>query len=278
MITLLLILSHAIIFPEQADIYLEVTGERKVTAPWVFFAPHENEFVINDYIAKQVNDKGGQFFVLRQRGEREIVFTFQEGKTNKEVRIDPNRIFTDKGIHASIKKLNPTLDPQSSLFKHATKRANALGNFVLTQLGTNKTWLAIHNNTNGYDGDGKSGLGNVSIIRYQHKLESGAQYLIDVTQQGLVKNNIDEDDLYFVTEQKDFNAMKQAHWNAVLQNPMVTSDPNEDDGSLSVYAQMQGIRYINIEAERMAGDIGSNHLATQKNMVDYIFKLLLKTK
>jgi len=84
----------------------------------------------------------------------------------------------------------------------------------------------------------------------------------------------DEDDLFFVTQQGDFNAMQANQWNAVLQNPLVTSDIEEDDGSLSVYAQMNNIRYINIEAERRTDNIGNNHLETQKQMIDFTFNLI----
>jgi hypothetical protein len=272
-------LSHALSFPAQSDIYLEVTGKSSPEAPWVFFSPHENEFVANQYVAKQVNDRGGLFYVLRQKGQREISFTFlnknqSDNKHKQTVQIDPNRMFTDKGIKESIKKLNPQLDPQSELFNKAVKRAHKLKAFVLAKLGTDKTWIAVHNNTDGYEGDGKGGLGDVSIIRYQNKLDEGKKYLIAVTQQGLKEKNIDEDDLYFVTEKQDFTAMVQAPWNALLQSPIVTSDPEEDDGSLSVYAQMHNIRYINIEAERIEGNLGADHLEVQKEMVDFTFTLL----
>jgi hypothetical protein len=278
MFTLLLMLSHALSFPDQGDIYLEVTGQSDPNSPWVFFSPHENEFVANQYVAKQVNKKGGVFYVLRQRGEREITFEFNQNGVKKSVIIDPNRMFSDKGIKESIEKLNPNLPPQSALFKKAVKRAHALKTFVLNQLGENKTWLAVHNNTDGYEGDDKGGLGDVSIVRYQTKLNQGAQYLIDVSYLGLTQNNIDEDDLYFVTQQQDFDAMQNSQWNVLLQNPIVTSDPEEDDGSLSVYAQMHNIRYINIEAERIKENLGTNHLEVQKKMIDFTFDLLTLDK
>ena len=272
MFALLLVLSHALSFPEQGDIYLEVTGKYTSDTPWVFFSPHENEFVANDYVAKQVNNKGGVFYVLRQNGQREINFIFNADE--QRVKIDPNRMFTDKGIKASIKKLNATLDPQSHLFSQAVNRAHALKAFILKKLGTDKTWIAVHNNTDGYEGDDKGGLGDVSIVRYQTKLNQGEHYLIDVSYRALTQHNVDEDDLYFVTEQQDFDVMSNKPWNVLLQNPIVTSDPEEDDGSLSVYAQMHNIRYINIEAERAEGNIGSNHLEVQKKMVDFIYTLL----
>jgi hypothetical protein len=43
----------------------------------------------------------------------------------------------------------------------------------------------------------------------------------------------------------------------------------ENDGSLSVYAQMNGIRYINIEAERAYQGKGDDHLPMQIKMLNY---------
>lgn len=266
--TLLLLFSYALTFPQQSDIYLEVVGKADPKQNWAFFAPHENEFVANQYVAKQINQKGGVFIVVRQSGERLIKLKIDQAI----VKVDPNRMFTNLGRISSIKKHNPNLDPQSNIFKKSLERTKHLSAFVLTAMGGEskaKTWVAIHNNTNGYDDDGKNGIGNVSIIRYQKKLKSGANYLIDVA-----TSQRDEDDLYFVTDKKDFNAMKKNSWNVVLQHPQVAHLTDEDDGSLSVYAEMKGLRYINIEAERMNNGVGKDHLPVQKQMVDFIFTLL----
>jgi len=268
MYILYFILSHAVAFSEQSDIYLEVTGELNKNNNNVFFAPHENEHVSNQYVAKQVIKHGGKFLVLRQQGNRVITLDIDEHK----VSIDPNRMFTDLGIKSSIKKQNPKLKINSKTFKNAVRKATALGKFVISQLGGlnhSNTWVAIHNNTQGYKGDNNNGIGDVSINRYQKKLDNGANYLIDVTQL-----TGDEDDLFFVTKRSDFNSMQVNQWNAVLQNPIVTSDVEEDDGSLSVYAQMNDIRYINIEAERRTDNIGNNHLTKQKKMIDFTLNLI----
>jgi len=133
------------------------------------------------------------------------------------------------------------------------------------------SWIAIHNNTNGYDGDGCDGRGTISIKRYQKKLASGANYLIKVHDA-----NIDEDDLFFITGTTDYKAMAEANWNVVLQNPEVANDPSEDDGSLSVLAEKHNKRYVNIEAERSDDGFGSDHLKEQQQMVDLMFQLLKK--
>lgn len=270
--TLLFALSSALTFPQQPNIYLEVVGNNDSAKDWAFFAPHETEFVANEYVAKQIINKGGVFVVLRQEGKRLVTFDIDKHK----VSIDPNRMFTKLGRLASINKLNPEHRQNLSLISKAEKRAEALCLFVLKALSGKKpptTIVAMHNNSNGFDGDGNNGIGNVSIIRYQTKLASGAQFLIDTS-----NGTDDEDDLYFVTDQADFNDMKKHGWNAVLQNPKVAVDPEEDDGSLSVYSEMKGYRYINIEAERVTHGFGEDHLSKQIEMVDYTFSLLNKTQ
>jgi len=267
MLSLFLASSLAVVFHEQNDIYLEVIGNENTASRQVFFAPHEDEHVSNEYLAEKIIQEKGRFLILRQAGQREISLTIN----NQKILVDPNRIFTFKGIKDSIKKLNPELPRSSDDFQQAVKRSQALGKFIIAKMGgLNKQniWLAVHNNTQGYKGDGKGGIGDVSMIRYRHKLNTGAKYLINLT--SLIG---DEDDLFFVTNKQDFLQMQFKGFNAVLQDPIVTSDIEEDDGSLSVYAHMNGIRYINIEAEREYQGKGENHLPMQIKMLNYTFSL-----
>jgi len=266
--SLLFLFSQAFIFPQQPNIYLEVVGDNNSAKDWAFFAPHEDEFVANKYVAKKIIDKGGVFVVLRQKGKRLITLDIE----GKKIKVDPNRIFTQHGRLASIKKSNPNITIGLPLLNKAEQRAASLSHFILNSLNGKKsptTLIAMHNNTNGYQHDGKNGIGDVSIIRYQKKLSNGANYLIDVSQ-----GSYDEDDLYFMTDRADFNAAKEHGWNAVLQNSEVAYDPSEDDGSLSVYAEMKGYRYINVEAERINNGFGEDHLSVQTKMVDFVFSLL----
>ena len=264
-----LLFSQIIVFPEQANIQLEVIGQVSANPNWAFFAPHENENVANDYVIQKIQQHGGIFVILRQAGKRLIHIDVEPFR----VKIDPNRIFTEQGRRQNIIKLNPKLRTNTYVFHRAMRRSKALAQLIIKTLGgadPSRTWVAIHNNTQGYQGDNKHGIGDISIKHYQHKLSEGAQFLIAVNEgQG------DEDDLFFVTEKSDFRILQQAGWNAVLQHPKVVSDPKEDDGSLSVYAQKLGIRYINIEAERSTNNIGENHLSEQTQMINLIFSRLL---
>lgn len=264
-----LLLSQIVVFSPQPNIKLEVIGHTSDKPNWSFFAPHENENVANEYVSQHIIERGGVFVILRQDGKRLLRFDIKPFKVN----IDPNRIFTKKGRRQNIIKHNPKLRTDTYVFHRAMRLSKALAELIVNTMGgtgTSRNWVAIHNNTHGYLGDNKQGIGNISIVQYQQKLAEGAAFIMAVS-----KQNGDEDDLFFVTQQRDFNAMQHRGWNAVLQHPRVVTDPSEDDGSLSVYAQKLGIRYINIEAERASANFGENHLVEQQKMLDYVFSLLL---
>ena len=267
--SILLLLSQIVVFSQQPNIKLEVIGQVSGKPNWALFAPHENENVVNDYVTQQIIERGGVFVMLRQDGKRLLRLDIEPFK----VEIDPNRIFTVQGRRKNIIKHNPRLRTNTYVFHRAMRLSAALAQLIIRNLGgaePSRTWVAIHNNTHGYLGDNKQGMGNVSMQQYQQKLAKGAAFIMAVS-----KQYGDEDDLFFVTEQQDFNALQQNGWNAVLQHPQVVTDPTEDNGSLSVYAQKLGIRYINIEAERSTDNFGENHLVEQQQMLDYVFSRLL---
>jgi hypothetical protein len=252
-------------FPKQPDIYLEIVEHPRFRKELYFFAPHENENVVNEYLKEQVLRRGGRFVILHQHGERNLQLKFGD----KIYMVDPNRIFSKHGVVASLQGLNEGFTPQDKMFRKACQRALRIGKFIRKRLGrvrSGRTIIAIHNNTDGYDNDGKGGVGTLSIERYRKRFKSGALYIKDVH-----VGEDDEDDLFFVTDPRDFDNMKADGWNALLQHPQVAWIDDEDDGSLSVLSEKRGVRYINIEAQRKEGD---NHLEVQKKMVDYVYDLL----
>ena len=185
-------------YPYQPDIFLEIHQSPNYRGPVYFLAPHENEHVINEYLIEQVRKKGGRFIILRQRGDRHLKLTFQE----QEFEVDPNRIFTPLGARRSLLRLNPGLDDASPQFARAHQRAVDIGSMILGLMGEPEKgaiWIAVHNNTDGYDGDGKGGLGTVSIERYRLRHQSGAKYI-----KSLNRGKGDEDDLFFITSPSDF--------------------------------------------------------------------------
>ncbi len=272
LIYLMLVLGGKILrFPLQEDIRLEVI-EHDPQAPVVFFAPHESEDVVNDYLSETVRSQGGRFYILHQAGRRNIVFAID----GQEVQVDPNRIFTQAGATASILRENPGLDRASPLFRLSISRAICLGRFILAAFGhlpENGVVVAIHNNTQGFDDDGHNGIGTISMKRYRKKQAAGAKYIAKLH----IAPWRDDDDLFFITRSADYEALTPC-WNVLLQAPEVAILADEDDGSLSVWAEMAGLRYFNLEAQRKNDDgEGRDHLRAQKRMVRKLFKLLRPT-
>ena len=266
MFLLFVIYLSEIHFQEQPDIWLESHGTSHKRPHVAFFAPHENENVVNEYLSQKVSTHGGRFFILRQWGDRHVVLRVE----GKRFEADPNRIFTPIGVKSTLLMLNPSLKEDSPLFAAVFSRTVNLGKFILGEMGSldneKAVIIAIHNNTDGFDNDGKGGLGTISMERYAMKLEAGAKYILR-----LHRGKGDEDDLYFINREEDFNLLKERGWNIVLQHPQVAVLPTEDDGSLSVYAEKIGARYLNIEAQRKEGD---DHLEIQKKMVDAVFEII----
>ncbi|CAM2010907.1 hypothetical protein [Acanthopleuribacter pedis] len=263
--TLLVAGGERLPFPDQPDIYLERFQKPDRPTRVFFLAPHENEQVVNDYLAKKVLKEGGCFLILRQRGQRHLFLKVGDA----EYEVDPNRIFTPVGAESSLRRENPGLKEQPALLAQAVARAVAVGDFIkshMNDLRRGSIIIAVHNNTDGFDDDGKGGVGTVSMVRYQKKLDTGAGYILK-----LHHGTHDEDDLFFITKKRDFKKLRRLGYNLVLQHPRVAVDPDEDDGSLSVLSEKRGLRYLNIEAQRREG---CDHLDVQQKMVDQVFRLV----
>ena len=135
--------------------------------------------------------------------------------------IDPNRIYSDSGIIATLAK-NNYFDSSNILL------VKSLGEFIISKIDTGKIIVAVHNNTEAeYD-----------INRYLTDLKEDAE---DV----FVNPEMDPDDFFLTTDRKIFEELKKRSFNAILQNNVLA----KDDGSMSVYFGKRGIPYVNVEAQ-----------------------------
>lgn len=186
---------------------IQQTGKGKT-----FIHLHENETTALQAAKLYVDYNGGTLITIRQHGERNIVFYLHKIRYE----FDPNRIFTDKGIHDSLKLYGPySLQAHKAVKKFANKIRSLLPPGPV---------IAVHNNR-GY-----------SIREYfpEHPLQADASalhYLDDSNYRNF----------YFVTRQLTFDKLKNLSFNVALQ----AKKPN-DDGSLSFALSKKN--YINIEA------------------------------
>jgi len=211
-----------------------------------FFAPHDDENISATAGMLHVAEHGGKLVQLVYDTKRNIGFTYNGAR----YAFDPNRMFSDVGIEATLKTQGKNYSPEA----HALVKqfARTVLEHVGKGLGQGTPIVALHNNSNG-----------------SYSLESYAQGGEYAKEAKAVYQNpkMDTDDFFFVTTDTFFNALKERGLNVVLQdNEKVT-----DDGSLSVLASRMNVPYVNVEAEE--GGAGG-HETVQAAMLRILEKVL----
>ena len=185
-----------------------------------FINVHENESTSVEAAENFLINNGGTLTQLIHSGERYI--SFYIGK--KKFYIDPNRIYTKKGIAATLKKLG-------HFNAEAAKKVDSFASQILQNfVDGKKLVVALHNNTDN----------NYSIESYK----IGGDEAINAASV-FINEQMDPDDFVVTTDSTLFNLIKEKNITVVLQNNKRVLD----DGSLSVYAARKNIPYLNIEAQ-----------------------------
>lgn len=179
-----------------------------------------------------VNESGGRIIELAHSGRRLVEFAL-DGQTYC---FDPNRIFSDEGIRA-------TLARRSSYSEAAHRVVKDLSARFIEQFGLDRepVIVALHNT----DGHG------LTINSYRAE---GDKRSASATLHASERRSVG--DFFYVTDRRFFDYFKARDFNVTLQD-----DANvPDDGSASVYFARKGIPYLNIEAD-------VKHLDEQTEMV-----------
>lgn len=197
---------------------------------------HENEQTSVQAARELLQANPGRLVELRAAGERLVSFRIGLAAHT----LDPNRIFTDTGLAATLH----TLGPDSPAARRAATRLREAVLAALPAPGPGPI-VALHNNS-GRD---------YSIENYA----AGAKRAGDAAARH-VGDAASPHDFFIVTEQRLFKPLAADGFNVVLQSPGC-----EDDGSLSVWAQRAGRAYVNVEAL-------DGHLAEQQRMLDAVHR------
>jgi len=188
-----------------------------------------------------IRESGGRLIELVHRGKRLVEFQF-EGQT---YRFDPNRIFTEAGIRATLtRQKNYTEEAHAIVHSFAQE-------FIETfRLDRQPVIIALHN----------TGNGGLSINSYQpnRELNRAASRIHESKSRSAC-------DFFYVTDERLFTWLKNHDFNVMLQDNANVPD----DGSMSVYFARQGIPYLNIEAN-------NNHLEEQIEMVRAAARMLVE--
>ena len=213
----------------STDVYLvQTTGADGPS----YFHPHENEHTSADVARDFVKTKGGTLLEIKCAGRRRIAFSLD----GKHFDFDPNRMFTDVGLELTLTTHNQAaMEPVKLLRDSIIAKLKLSGGPI----------IAVHNNE------------DMSINMYRR----GGRFAKEARAVS-ARSTGKPHEFFLVLDEKLFHALERSGFNAVLQSMTPT-----DDGSLSVYCQKAGLRYVNIEA-------GVSHAAEQRRMLQALLPLL----
>lgn len=213
---------------------VKVEGERENI---LLMNVHENEQTAIAAMVQGSHKLKLPLVFLHQNKQRRIAFASNDTLYS----IDPNRIYTDTGRVRTLKD-----SMHYSLF--GLSQTKKLADLVLAELSGKEWLITLHNNTDS----------NYSILSYA---EDGGE--AKNTGELFINVNEDPDDFIYTTDRKLFEFLKAKKVNAILQS----ENAFVDDGSLSVYCGINGIRYANIETEH-------GHLSKQIELLNLLAEFL----
>ncbi len=228
---------------------LLVTNPKQPKGPF-WFLPHDNEDTAFDAAIYATQKYGGGFLAVMANDQR--YFAGQ----------DPNRNFSDDIQTAKICKQQKYPAP---------KYSKNIFTIIDTYRADNIPYLALHNNKDGWYGNG--GQGGVSILSKSSQIVKSYPASEDITHQS--KGIKDEDSLVYIAGTK--KTPDQIKLKRLLELGLNVKyeiiDMQHNDCSLSNYIVLKKHTedYYNIEVEH--GD-----LATQKKMIDKIINTFSSEK
>jgi len=177
------------------------------------------------YLVIHGNEESARAVLVRHMETREGIAYVIEGHTRnvdvEGLKLDPNRMFSRIGAEASLKRLNPNLDP--ARLAHALDvldhgRPKLI--HALTPPAGGLTF-ALHNNSESYSVTDE----------------------VPISDQTSLREPLNPHAFFLCTDPSYFEKLKTSPYNVVLQQRA----PSTDDGSLSRLAAAQGFRYVNLE-------------------------------
>jgi len=185
-----------------------------------FLVVHDNEDTGVKAGFDYIRWSGGELIDSQYGSVRDYNFSFMDD----HYRIDPNAIYTERGVNTRLKKNEYSSTELDTAILNAGKQ---ILDFYDPQ--SNGYILTLHNNTDGSFG--------ISSYLPGYDLSSTADSVY-------INFQMDGDDFLYVTEPRLFSSLKKANVNVILQSKFAS-----DDGSLSVYALQNNIPYINVEVQ-----------------------------
>ena len=201
-------------------------GESNRRFIWI----HGDEKTAAILLKRHLKDNYGTAFLI-ENNKREVYIN--------DYMVDPNRIFSKAGVEKNLIKFNGNIS-KTAIDKMVNLIANDKENFFDRITPPNRGLLiALHNNLHAYTIEDEIPLSTeISLKNSEHPHHHN---------------------FFICTNRDDYNLLSKSPYNVVLQE----TDPEEDNGSLSWFANRKGVRFINIETRL-------GHLSTQTKMLQYI--------
>ncbi|MEY4927953.1 MAG: hypothetical protein RI894_2389 [Bacteroidota bacterium] len=206
--------------------------------PYTFCVLHENEETASECVQQFLREIGGTAWEVKADKHRNVTFKLKK----KKYSFDPNRIYTPTGVYNTLHDFSRSYSDDA--FSQVTNFAKQITDSLFVK---KNTLVSVHN----------SSEGKFSVRSYLPD-----STLANTAADLYINDGNDEDEFFYVTIPTDFQYLKTAGFNVVLQRPDAP-----DDGSLSIYCGARNIRYINVEAQH-------GHSTEQMQMLYAVHALL----
>jgi hypothetical protein len=227
----------------------------------VFVHVHENEVASLAAGLDFIKNHGGKLVTIKhsRTGVNRNVTFHHKGKAYQ---FDPNRIYSsnDEVVKRALKVENKNLVEYDEAFAMVKN----LAQIVWGQVKNEKYVVSLHNNRNECATCERKGWFGFTFTEPSYSLTSYVK-TCDVSSESsnsaeaiYINPKINNSEFFIVTQQQDFDYLSNKKANVVLQN----NDPI-DDGSMSVWAFKNGVRYMNAEAKH-------GKIEEQKLMLSFI--------
>jgi hypothetical protein len=247
-----------------ADTTLSVAVYENPASEITFFAPQNNEQTAIRLAKAAVDQRGGRLVVIEsvdQAGQptRPMNFSFR----GRAFSADPNRIYTANGRKCS----GLPAEVAAELETFAKSVLHILLNDRSSVRPLDTALIAVHNNT---DSTRVRSSTTQSLSAVAFTPTGSVEFRDQAAGVYLANIESDPDNFVFLSDPYYVSFFASDGFNVVVQKPadqLAGPRCTVDDGSLSVYAAKQGIRYICLEADSRTGG------PRQASMLAAVYKL-----
>jgi len=229
------------LFFQLKNLAVEIKTRHYAEKGLSFLVLHDDENTGVQAAEAYLKENGGRITELCYGGGRNLGFKINTAS----YAFDPNSMFTDKGVLLNLKRYSPSKPGATAVAVARSLGLELLKTYL--SVSDDQPIITLHNNTDG---------------RFDVNSYLSGNYLFGTADSVYVNPEMDPDDMVFVTEAGHFSYLKHENVNVVLQSILA---PN--DGSLSVYAQLNQIPYINIEVQH-------GHVEENLRLIRLIGKML----